>query len=286
MRVGLVLGAGGVVGASWLIGALDALEAETGWRAVDAERIVGTSAGAVVGALAASGIPSEYMGAYAAGRTLDGFAEAESRADALSSELPGSDYRLQLALPPIGPGSWRLALNTMRHLRSHPPAAVLAGWLPRGFVSTGPISDLVDGFVPGQWPDHPSYWAVAADYSSGKRVAFGRDDAPTASRGRRGRRLLRHPGLLPPGQGRRPALRRRRHLLDLEPRPALRRRPRPRRLPEPDVVGRPGRRRLARRPLRPLMRAPPAGDWPTRPASCAARAPTCSSCSPAATTAP
>ena len=183
MRVGLVLGAGGVVGASWLIGALDALEAETGWRAVDAERIVGTSAGAVVGALAASGIPSEYMSAYAAGRTLEGFAEAESRADRLSSKLPGSDYRLQLALPPIGPGSWRLALNTMRHLRSHAPAVVLAGWLPRGFISTGPIHDLVEGFVPDEWPDHPSYWAVAADYSSGKRVAFGREGAPTASAG-------------------------------------------------------------------------------------------------------
>ena len=86
MRVGLVLGAGGVVGASWLIGALDALEAETGWRAVDAERIVGTSAGAVVGALAASGIPSEYMSAYAPGARWSGFAEAESRADALSVE--------------------------------------------------------------------------------------------------------------------------------------------------------------------------------------------------------
>ena len=61
MRVGLVLGAGGVVGASWLIGALDALETETGWRAVDAERIVGTSAGAVVGALAASGVSSEEL---------------------------------------------------------------------------------------------------------------------------------------------------------------------------------------------------------------------------------
>jgi len=183
MRVGLVLGAGGVVGASWLIGALDALEADTGWRAVDAERIVGTSAGAVVGALAASGIPSEYMSAYAAGRTLEGFAEAESRADELSSKLPGSDYRLQRALPPIGPGSWRLALNTMLHLRSHAPAVVLAGWLPRGFISTAPIRDLVDGFVPGDWPDHPSYWAVAADYSSGKRVAFGRDDAPAASAG-------------------------------------------------------------------------------------------------------
>jgi len=180
MRVGLVLGAGGVMGASWLIGALDALEAETGWRAVDAERIVGTSAGAVVGALAAGGIASEYMSAYAAGRTLDGVVQAESRAETLSQRLPGSDYRLQRALPPIGPGSWRLALNTMLHLRSHSPSAVLAGWLPRGFISTGPISALVESFVPGRWPDHPSYWAVAADYDSGKRVAFGRSDAPTA----------------------------------------------------------------------------------------------------------
>lgn len=180
MRVGLVLGAGGVVGASWLIGALDALEAETGWRAVDAERIVGTSAGAVVGALAAGGISSEYMSAYASGRTLNGFVEAESRADALSKRLPGSEYRLELALPPIGPGSWRLALNTIRHLRSHPPAAVVAGWLPRGFISTGPIGALVDSFMSGPWPDHPSYWAVAADYSSGKRVVFGRNGAPTA----------------------------------------------------------------------------------------------------------
>jgi NTE family protein len=169
-----------VVGASWLIGALDALEAETGWRAMDAERIVGTSAGAVVGALAAGGIPSEYMSAYAAGRGLDGFVEAEARADALSGRLLGSEYRFQLAPPPIGPGSWRLALNTVLHLRSHSPAAVVAGWLPRGFISTAPISTLVESFLPGRWPDHPSYWAVAADYSSGKRVAFGRDDAPSA----------------------------------------------------------------------------------------------------------
>ena len=127
MRVGLVLGAGGVVGASWLIGALEALEAETGWRAAEAERIVGTSAGAVVGSLAATGIPAEYMSAYSAGRTLDGFAEAESRADALTGRLLGSEYRLQRALPPLGPGSWRLALNTLLHLRRHSPATVIAG---------------------------------------------------------------------------------------------------------------------------------------------------------------
>ena len=50
MRVGLVLGAGGVIGGAWLMGALEALEAETGWDAADAEQIVGTSAGSVIGA--------------------------------------------------------------------------------------------------------------------------------------------------------------------------------------------------------------------------------------------
>jgi NTE family protein len=180
MRVGLVLGAGGVLGASWLIGALEALEAETGWRAADAERIVGTSAGAVVGALAASGIASEYMSAYVGGRALEGFAEAEARADELGGRLIGTEYRLQRALPPIGPGSWRLALNTLRHVRRHTPATVLAGWLPRGFISTRPIQTLIDSFVPGDWPDHPGYWTVAADYGSGTRVAFGREDAPVA----------------------------------------------------------------------------------------------------------
>jgi NTE family protein len=180
MRVGLVLGAGGVLGASWLIGAVEALESETGWRAADAEYIVGTSAGSVVGALAASGIASEYMSAYAAGRTLEAFADAESRADALSARLLGTEYRLHRALPPIGPGSWRLALNTLLHLRSHSPATVVAGWLPRGLISTGPIHGLVEKFVARHWPDHPGYWAVAADYRSGKRVAFGRNGAPNA----------------------------------------------------------------------------------------------------------
>jgi NTE family protein len=181
MRVGLVLGAGGVVGASWLIGALEALEAETGWRAAQAERIVGTSAGSVIGAFAAAGIPSEYMSAYAAGRSLDGFVEAEARADELSDRVTGAEYRLHRALPPIGPGSWRLAVSTLRHPRRHAPATVLAGWVPRGFISTAPIRSIVETFVPGDWPDHPGYWAVAADYGSGKRVPFGREDAPRAT---------------------------------------------------------------------------------------------------------
>jgi NTE family protein len=180
MKVGLVLGAGGVVGASWLIGALDALESETGWRASSAEHIIGTSAGSAVGAILASGIEAPFMAAYAAGRTLEGFAEAEQRAEGLVTRITGSELRLQRALPPIGPGSWRLAASTLLHPQRHAPAAVLAGWLPRGFVSTSPVRELVERFVPGTWPDHPRYWAVAADYRSGKRVAFGRAGAPDA----------------------------------------------------------------------------------------------------------
>src|SRR3954454_8294508 len=169
MKVGLVLGAGGVVGASWLIGALDALESETGWRSSTADHIVGTSAGSVIGALVASGIEPAYMGAYASGASLEGFADAEHRAETVVDRLSGSDYKLQLALPPIGPGSWRLAASTLLRPHRHAPAAVLAGWLPRGFISTEPVKDLVRAFVSARWPDHPAYWAVGADYQSGRR---------------------------------------------------------------------------------------------------------------------
>jgi NTE family protein len=183
VRVGLVLGAGGVLGASWLIGALDAVESETGWCAADADRIVGTSAGSVIGALVAAGVEPAAMAAYASGASLDGFAEAEARAGAVAGRISGSEYRFQVSMPPIGPGSWRLAFSTLMHPKRHAPSVMLAGWLPRGFISTAPIQELVERFIPDPWPGHPSYWAVAADYASGRRVAFGREGAPLASVG-------------------------------------------------------------------------------------------------------
>jgi NTE family protein len=196
MKVGLVLGAGGVVGASWLIGALEALASETGWDPSSAEYIVGTSAGSVVGSLVADGIAPEHLAAYSAGRALDEVDDVDGRVaklaarmggrqklDEIAEHLGGDELRLQLAPPPIGPGSWRLALSTLRHPRQYAASTVLAGWLPRGFVSTRPISDLVETFVADDWPDHPNFWAVAADYRDGHRVAFGREDAARATVG-------------------------------------------------------------------------------------------------------
>ena len=69
-----------VLGASWLIGALEALQDETGWDPSTADAIVGTSAGSVVGALTAAGLPPAYMSAYVAGHEVDVIAEAARRA--------------------------------------------------------------------------------------------------------------------------------------------------------------------------------------------------------------
>jgi len=185
MRIGLVLGAGGVVGGSWLVGALDALESETGWSPSGADVIQGTSAGSVVGALTAQGLSPALMAAYVGGGQLDDVVELEDRGDAHLARAGGEiAYRLQLALPPIGPGSWRMALRTLAQPTRHAPSALLSGWLPRGFMSTRPITELVERFVPGDWPDHPNFRAVTADYATGRRHVWGREGSDPAPVGR------------------------------------------------------------------------------------------------------
>ena len=181
MRIGLVLGGGGVVGGSWLVGALEALESETGWSASDAEILCGTSAGSVVGALTAHGLSPALMAAYVGGGSLEDVEDLAEQNEHTAARLgKETRYRLQRALPPIGPGSWRMAVSTLLRPMSHAPSAVMAGWLPRGFLSTRPISELVERFIQTDWPKHPNFWAVTADYASGKRVVFGRSDAPAA----------------------------------------------------------------------------------------------------------
>src|SRR5271165_6597648 len=70
-RIGLVLGAGGVLGGAWLTGALHAIATETGWDPGSSEYIVGTSAGSMTGALLACGLPPWFMVAYSRGEQFD-----------------------------------------------------------------------------------------------------------------------------------------------------------------------------------------------------------------------
>ena len=179
-KVGLVLGAGGVMGGAWLTGGLEALATETGWDPASADRIVGTSAGSMMGALLASGVPPWFMVAHSAGRTFAGVVDSEGRPASGASRAAGATFRYAGGLPPIGPGSWRLVFDSLRSPHLHRPPALLAGWLPRGFISTEPLKDTIRRVVPSGWTSHPSFWAVACDYATGRRVAFGREDAPEA----------------------------------------------------------------------------------------------------------
>ena len=180
MRVGLVLGAGGVLGGAWLTGGLEALARETGWDPAGADYVVGTSAGSMIGALCASGVPPWFMVAHSAGETFDGVTDADGRPAADADRSGGAVFKLERALPPIGPGSIQLALRSAARPHRHTPAAVVAGWLPRGVISTKSLQDVIRRVVPRGWSEHPNLWVVACDYATGRRVPFGREGAAEA----------------------------------------------------------------------------------------------------------
>jgi NTE family protein len=180
MKVGLVLGAGGVLGGAWHTGALAALAGETGWDPGSAEYIVGTSAGSVIGSLTAAGIPPWFMVAHSAGESFDGLTGPDGRPASEADRAGGGSFTLHRGLPAIGPGSLRMSLATLSRPLRHTPLQLLAGWAPVGFVSTDSIKDTVRRAVPTRWVEHRSFWAVATDYGSGRRVPFGRIDSPSA----------------------------------------------------------------------------------------------------------
>ncbi len=165
MRVGLVLGGGGVRGAAWLMGALHGLVAETGWDPATADLVIGTSAGAVVAALTTAGA-----------RPWDSL--APERQDLLRSLHRAASFRPELSPRSLGPGSLELALIGWRSLPGE-WIKIVAGMAPQGVMSTRPIADLIAHYVPGGWPEQ-ALWVVATDYRTGRRVAFGRPGGPAA----------------------------------------------------------------------------------------------------------
>jgi len=69
-RVGLVLGAGGVLGAAWMTGALPALQERLPRPLGDLDLIVGTSAGSVLAAALRCGISIDQMVAHQRGEAV------------------------------------------------------------------------------------------------------------------------------------------------------------------------------------------------------------------------
>ena len=180
MRVGLVLGAGGVMGGAWITGGLQALASETGWDPATADYIVGTSAGSMMGALLASGVPPWFMVDHSAGATFEGLNGPDGRPAASADRSGGANFMLDRSWPRMFLGSPALARRLVSNPGSVPPIGGLIALGPRGFISTEPLKDIVRRVVPSGWAPHPNFWAVAADYDTLERVAFGSPGAPPA----------------------------------------------------------------------------------------------------------
>ncbi len=173
---GLVLGAGGVLGAAWSVGALCALEEVCGFDPREADVIVGTSAGSVLGSLVAGGVSprqlrDHQLGIPVTNGPLAGFSWDYERA---TTQRPGRPKF-------FAKGSGLLLRSSARKLRQMPPTAVLSGLLPQGSGSLARVGHLVEAITPmGEWSPHPNLWICAMNYQSGTRVAFGKPGAPTA----------------------------------------------------------------------------------------------------------
>lgn len=174
-RRALVLGGGGVLGAAWMIGALQAVGDTYGWDPGEAEALIGTSAGSVLAGLLGCGIGVDTLVNHQRGVPAPGDPQIDFDPDTASGGPlpPRPQWRL---------GSAALLANAARHPRRLPPLAVLSGLAPRGRARLDAVTTLIDTVNPdGGWAPHPDTWIVTMDYETGRRVAFGRAGAPPAT---------------------------------------------------------------------------------------------------------
>ena len=181
-RVAVVLGAGGIVGVSYLIGALAALEEVGGFRGDDADLVVGTSAGAIVGSLLRSGVSASAQYRLALGQ-VDGVsrdrAQLHSRAHVDKAFI--RSFREPVALVRRGVGStWTIAraFGVVPGIVPTPPLSRLL--FPSGLYTLDAVVDDLAAVFPEAWPQQPLY-ICACDLSARRRVVFGSPGAPKTS---------------------------------------------------------------------------------------------------------
>jgi NTE family protein len=175
-RVGLVLGAGGMIGHAYHAGVLAALEDHLDWDARDADLVVGTSAGSVVGSALRAGIGARDLAARSTGDPLS--PEAARLVARSEAAVPGGvplRPRRARGLPRMAaPGM--VARTMLRPFWWNRPGIVLAGAIPAGRVPTDWVSAGIRVLYGDEWSDRP-LWIAAVRLSDGRRVVFGRDGA-------------------------------------------------------------------------------------------------------------
>ncbi len=225
--IGLVLGAGGVVGQAYQAGVLAALQRETGWDPRAATLIVGTSAGSVTGAALRVGVPATDLAAslYGVATSRRGGAILRRILPADAGPLPSPSVRSLLR-------PWNLPVA-----RPHHPGGPAPAGLPARGGGHDPASPRADRHLrTGPWPRRAHRDALARRPAHLRRAALRRRPRrlrparrPAGAAGPRRPGVVRHSGLLPTGHDRGHRVRRRRRLLGHQRGRAQIGNPRPRR---------------------------------------------------------
>jgi NTE family protein len=179
-RTGLVLGAGGVIGHAYHAGVLDGLCHATGWDPRDAEVIVGTSAGSVVGSLLRAGFSAHDLAARSTGEPVspEGAAlAARAGMGERPARFPSGPIRRR-GLPRMASPSL-LMQAALRPFWMNRPGVMLAGALPAGAVPTELVAAAFRPLFGSDWPER-DLWLTAVRLRDGQRIVFGAGGAPPA----------------------------------------------------------------------------------------------------------
>jgi len=173
-RIGLVLGAGGVVGHAFHAGVLAALADESGFDPRRAEVIVGTSAGSIAGALLRAGFSARDLYEEArAGRPSWRARRRLQQVERTDDDVPAFPLPADLFGALASP---RLAARALAAPWAVRPGVAAAALLPEGALSTAPFAERLRPLVGSTWPS-AALWVCAVDLERGRRVVFGRDGA-------------------------------------------------------------------------------------------------------------
>lgn len=177
-----MIGGGGLVGMAYHAGALKALD-EWGIDLAGSDVIVGTSAGAIIGAYLGSGWAAGDFYEYAHGRHPDVARDpADHREQVRRIFTPLWGSRSERMRRSVGSffaiaaarGYWRPLVG------DRIPARLLRRSFPSGLYSTDETRQRLCDDLPQKWPRDGLY-ICTADLYSGRRVAFGSPGAPEAS---------------------------------------------------------------------------------------------------------
>jgi NTE family protein len=176
-RVGVVLGAGGVIGQAYHSGVLAALAERTGFDPREAEVVVGTSAGSITGTLLRLGVSPRDLAAWTLRAPLAESAEPRRRDAALVPKMQPfrPAHLLRLPSPPTMPMIRRAVI---RPWQFRPMAAGLALLAPGSNDIGGQLSALME-LDDVAWPER-ALWIPTVRRMDGRRIVFGRPGTPPA----------------------------------------------------------------------------------------------------------